>query len=76
MNCPECERLYRLHALARDRYIEALASEFFKVSTRIAAKTRVDMERAKLDFDNHTLACPNAMMPRLAATASATEKAA
>lgn len=57
MNCAKCATLRRAFEAARARYIEALASPFFKVSKAVAAKAQVDMVRAKLDFESHEEAC-------------------
>jgi hypothetical protein len=55
--CPECAQLFGRLRSTRTEYREALTSEFFKVSTIVAAKKQVDMERARLAFVEHTLGC-------------------
>ena len=68
MTCSQCANLNRAFDSARTSYIAALASTFFKVSTEVAAKTLVDMERAKLDFIEHDLTCPDGRSARMTAT--------
>jgi hypothetical protein len=50
----------RVLQTAKTEYRCALAAPFFLVSTEIAARTRVDMERAKSALDEHLSTCrPN-----------------
>lgn len=57
MNCSECKDLYRAFERSRTVYIDALCSVFHKVSTEIAARRHLDMERTKNDLQEHQLAC-------------------
>jgi len=56
-NCQQCTDLRGIFHVTRSQYIAALASPFLKVSTAIAAKTQVNMERAKDDLSRHILTC-------------------
>jgi hypothetical protein len=39
------------------QYSEARSAPFYQVSTELAAKKKVDMERAKSDWEEHQLKC-------------------
>jgi hypothetical protein len=39
-------------------YSEARSAAFYQVSTQLAAKKKVDMERARNDLEEHQLICP------------------
>ena len=58
MNCVECRNLTRGLELTKTKHVEALSASFYRVSTDIAAKTEVDMERAASDLYEHQLTCP------------------
>jgi hypothetical protein len=58
MNCLECRNLTRALELTQTKHVEALAAAFYRVSTEIAAKREVDMERAASDLYEHQLTCP------------------
>ena len=62
MSCPECKDLYRIFERTRARYAEARTAAFFRISTRIAARKHVDLERAKSDLCEHQEACPWAII--------------
>lgn len=55
--CLQCLLLNRALHSARTGYIGALRSEFFKVSTLLAARKQVDLERARLAYVEHRLVC-------------------
>ncbi len=42
------------------KYSEARSGAFYQVSTELAAKRQVDMERARNDLEEHQLICPRA----------------
>src|SRR5713101_744454 len=58
MNCLECKDLDRAFQSRLAKYIEARTAAFYRVSTELAAKKNVDMERAKTDLQEHQSACP------------------
>jgi len=62
MSCSECNDLYRVFERTRTRYVEARSAAFFQVSTRIAVRKYVDVQRAKSDLHEHQLVCPWAIV--------------
>ena len=58
MNCLECRDFDRAFQSRLAKYIEARSAAFYRVSTELAAKKMVDMERAKTDLQEHQSACP------------------
>ena len=57
MDCSICKDLERALESRRRAYIEARAAAYYRVSTELAAKKNVDMERAKSDLEEHQLVC-------------------
>jgi hypothetical protein len=57
MNCLMCKDLMRVLESANTDYKLARSAPFFLVSTEIAAKRLVDMERAKIEVSEHLLYC-------------------
>ena len=57
MDCLICKDLERALESRRSAYIEARAAAYYRVSTELAAKKNVDMERAKSDLEEHQLVC-------------------
>ena len=57
MACLICKDLLRVLALANTDYGIARSSSFYLVSTEIAARTQVDMERAKSALNEHLSSC-------------------
>jgi hypothetical protein len=57
MNCIQCEDLRRTFESAHIKYVAARSAEFYQVSTEIAAKKQVDMERARIDLQEHQATC-------------------
>jgi hypothetical protein len=57
MNCSECTYLNRAFESAHIKYVEARYARFYRVSTEIAAREQVDMERAKTDLQEHQSMC-------------------
>lgn len=60
MACLICKDLERTLDFRRSKYFEARSAAYFQVSTELAAKENVDMERAKIDLEQHQLACVSA----------------
>ena len=58
MNCLECRDLERAFQSRLTKYIETRSEAFYRVSTELAAKKQVDMERAKTDLQEHRSICP------------------
>lgn len=58
MNCSECRDLYRVFERRNTRYLEARAAAFFRISTRIAARKLIDLQRAMNDLLEHQAECP------------------
>ena len=57
MDCLLCKELSRVLGQNRSEYFEARSSAFYAVSTEIAAKKQVDMERAKTSLREHQQVC-------------------
>lgn len=57
MNCLQCDHLIRTFQLRLAGYVKARAEPFYGVSTELAAKKQVDMERANTDLEEHRLIC-------------------
>ena len=58
MNCPECRDLYRTYERSNARYMEARSAAFFWVSTEIAVRKYVSVQRALSDLREHQADCP------------------
>jgi len=58
MDCLKCMDLEQAFASSLSEYNEARFAAFYRVSTELAAKKNVDMERAKTDLQEHQSACP------------------
>ena len=57
MDCLQCADLCRTFESAHIKYVAARSAEFYRVSTEIAAKKQVDMERARTDLQEHQAIC-------------------
>jgi hypothetical protein len=57
MDCLECKRLQRAFEIRLIRYNQARSAAFYRVSSDLAAKQNVAMERAKSDLEEHNLVC-------------------
>lgn len=57
MDCLKCENLKGSLQFRLNEYVEALSSAYYRVSTEIAAKRNVDMERARYDLEEHRAVC-------------------
>ncbi len=57
MDCLECKNLEDAFESSLGQYIEARSAAYYQVSTELAAKKNVDMERARNDLEEHKLIC-------------------
>ena len=57
MNCLQCADLSRSFESAQLKYVAARSADFYRISTEIAAKKQVDMERARVDLQEHQATC-------------------
>jgi hypothetical protein len=57
MNCLKCKELLGALEFRRNEYVEARSSAYYRVSTEVAAKKNVDMERARYDLEEHRELC-------------------
>src|SRR5438270_8029448 len=62
MNCSQCKELYRSFERTRARFEEARSAAFFQISTTIASRNHISMERAMSDLREHQEACPWALV--------------
>jgi cytidylate kinase len=60
MNCSICRELAQAFEAELSEYIEARSSASYRVSTKLAAKKNVDMERARYELEEHRLVCVSA----------------
>lgn len=68
MDCLECKNLEEALESRLSKYIEACSAAYYRVSTELAAKKKVDMERAKCDLEEHQLVCTSAAEMRRSGT--------
>ena len=52
-----CKDLERTFEARRSKYIAARSAAYYRVSTELAARKNVDMERATSDLEEHQLIC-------------------
>jgi hypothetical protein len=57
MDCSICKDLERALETRHSQYIEARSAAYYRVSTEVAAKRNVDLERAKSDLEEHQVVC-------------------
>ena len=57
MDCLICANLERAYEARLSEYVETRTSVCYRVSTRLAAKRNVDMERARYELEEHRAAC-------------------
>jgi hypothetical protein len=57
MDCLKCVHLEQVCESRLSGYSEARSSAFYQVSTELAAKKKVDLERARNDIEEHQLMC-------------------
>jgi hypothetical protein len=67
MNCLECKNLEEAFEGRLRKYNEARSAPYYRVSTELAAKKNVDMERARNDLEEHQFVCVSAKAPRITA---------
>jgi hypothetical protein len=60
MDCLKCRSLDRIFRKQLVLYLEARSTPFYWVSPKLAARQRVDMERAKNDMEEHLFICAEA----------------
>jgi len=57
MNCLERKNLEEAFESRLSQYIDACTAAYYRVTTELAAKKNVDMERAKNALEEHQLVC-------------------
>jgi hypothetical protein len=57
MNCLECKNLEEAFESRLSQYIDACTAAYYRVTTELAAKKNVDMERAMNALEEHQLVC-------------------
>ena len=57
MDCVKCMNLEQVFESRLSKYCEDRFSSFYRVSTELAAKNQVDMERARNDLEEHQSTC-------------------
>lgn len=57
MDCSKRTDLEQAFESGRSKYNEARSAVFYQVSTELAARKKVDMERARYDLEEHKLIC-------------------
>ena len=60
MGCLECKNLEEAFESRLSQYIDARTAAYYRVTTELAAKKNVDMERARNDLEEHQLVCVSA----------------
>jgi hypothetical protein len=60
MDCLECKSLEEAFEARLSKYSEARSAAYYRVSTELAAKKNVDMERARNDLEEHQTICASA----------------
>lgn len=57
MGCLECKNLEDAFESRLSQYIDARSATYYRVTSELAAKKNVDMERAKSALEEHQLVC-------------------
>jgi len=57
LRCSQCRELDRMLRRKLAKYAEACASPFYRVTKELAARSQVNMERARNDLKEHLLIC-------------------
>ena len=65
MDCLKCKNLEEAFESRLSKCIEARSAAYYRLSTELAAKKNVDMERARNDMEEHQLICGSAAGVRL-----------
>jgi hypothetical protein len=73
MDCLKCVHVEQVFQSRVVDYCEVRSAAFYQVSTELAAKKNVDMERARYDMEEHRLICPRVMLVHLNETAEASD---
>ena len=60
MGCLECKNLEEAFESRLRQYIDACTAAYYRVTTELAAKKNVDMERARKDLEEHQLVSASA----------------
>jgi hypothetical protein len=60
MDCSECKNLEQAFESKLSKYTEARSAVYHRISTELAARKNVDMERARNDMEEHKLVCVSA----------------
>ena len=68
MDCLECKNLEQAFESGLSQYNQALSAVYYRVSTELAAKKNVDMERTRNDLEEHQLICASAKAQRIMRT--------
>jgi hypothetical protein len=61
MPCPLCLNLKLAFEARRNEYIEASSLAYFRVSKKFAAYMNVEMERARIELQEHRMGCLHAL---------------
>ena len=61
MGCSICGNLEQACEAALSEYTEARSSACYRVSTKLAARKNVDMERARYELEEHRSVCVSAV---------------
>ncbi len=65
MDCLACKNLEEAFESGLNQYNEARSAAYYRVTTELAAKRNVDMERARNDLEEHQLICVSAKAQRI-----------
>jgi hypothetical protein len=57
MDCVKCRELKQAFEFKLNNYIEARSATYYRVSTELAARKKVDMERARNELEEHRSVC-------------------
>jgi hypothetical protein len=57
MDCLKCTNFEQALELRLKKYRDARSAPFYRVSTELAAKTKVDLERARYEMEEHQSTC-------------------
>ncbi len=68
MDCLECKNLEQAFESGLSQYNEARSAAYYRVSTELAAKKNVDMERTRNELEEHQLICASAKAQRIMRT--------
>jgi hypothetical protein len=57
MDCLKCKNLKGALEFKLSEYVATRSSAYYRVSTELAAKKNVDVERARYDLEEHRTVC-------------------